>query len=45
MGAQTLTIISGVALLVVFVLAGWSLRRGRARRSQDRLGEDARHDD
>jgi hypothetical protein len=28
MSAQTITIISGVALLVVFALVGWRVRRG-----------------
>jgi heme/copper-type cytochrome/quinol oxidase subunit 2 len=31
MNAQTLTIISGVVLLVVFALVGWNLRRYRSR--------------
>lgn len=29
MDAQTVTIISGIALLVVFALVGWNLRRNR----------------
>lgn len=29
MTAQTLTVISGVVLLLVFVLVGWNLRRPR----------------
>jgi hypothetical protein len=31
MNAQTLTIISGVVLLVVFTLVGWNLRRHQSR--------------
>ncbi len=35
MSAQTITIISGVLLLAVFVLVGWSGRRRRGRRDED----------
>jgi hypothetical protein len=45
MSAQTLTLISGVTLLAVFALAGWRLKRGRARRSEGHPGHEARHDD
>ena len=31
MSAEAITIISGVALLAVFALVGWNLRRNRAR--------------
>ncbi|HEX9640985.1 MAG TPA: hypothetical protein VGB13_06705 [Candidatus Krumholzibacteria bacterium] len=31
MSAQTVTILSGILLLVVFALVGWNLRRHRAR--------------
>lgn len=33
--AQTLTIISGVVLLVVFVLVAWTVRRRRGYRTGD----------
>jgi len=36
MDAQTVTIVSGVVLLLVFALVGWNLRRHRSR------DEDAR---
>lgn len=39
MTPQTLTLISGVVLLLVFVAVGWSVRRrrtGRERTSRDR---------
>ncbi len=38
MSAEAITILSGVALLVVFVLVGWNLRR-RARAEQADAGE------
>lgn len=31
MDAQTLTIISGIVLLIVFALVGWNIRRRNAR--------------
>lgn len=34
MDAQTLTIISGVVLLIVFALVGWNMRRRSARRNK-----------
>jgi len=34
MSGQTITIISGVVLLVVFALVGWNLRRKRAHDEQ-----------
>jgi hypothetical protein len=34
MSAEAITIISGVALLAVFALVGWNLRRNRARDEQ-----------
>jgi uncharacterized protein (TIGR03382 family) len=36
MSAQTITMISGVLLLVVFALVAWTLRRRRDPRRQDR---------
>lgn len=44
MSAQTLTIISGVALVVVFALAGWSLRRNRTRDEQGRSNKSLGND-
>ena len=35
MNGQTITIISGVILLLVFALVGWNLRRKRAGDTQD----------
>lgn len=32
MEAQTLTIVSGIVLLIVFALVGWNIRRRSARR-------------
>jgi lipopolysaccharide biosynthesis regulator YciM len=32
MDAQTLTIVSGIVLLIVFALVGWNIRRRSARR-------------
>ena len=37
MSAQTATILSGVVLLVVFLLVGWNLRRA-ARRDEEGAG-------
>ncbi len=34
MSAEAITVISGVALLAVFALVGWHLRRNRAREEQ-----------
>jgi hypothetical protein len=34
MSMEAITIISGVALLAVFALAGWNLRRNRGRDDQ-----------
>lgn len=31
MSGETITIISGIALLAVFALVGWNVRRGQAR--------------
>ncbi len=31
MSAQTVTVLSGIVLLVVFALVGWNLRRNRTR--------------
>lgn len=43
MSAQTVTIISGIALLVVFGLVGWNLRRDRRR--GEKAGErESRHE-
>lgn len=44
MSEQAVTIVSGVALLVVFALVGWNLRRGRAQGGQGRSGGGAPHD-
>ncbi|MFH7325790.1 hypothetical protein [Desulfurivibrio sp. C05AmB] len=44
MSAQTATIVSGIVLLVVFILVGWNLRR-RNRSGQEQRRKDARHDD
>lgn len=38
MGAQTVTLISGVAFLGVFVLVGWNRRRHRAREEHAHKG-------
>jgi hypothetical protein len=43
MSEQAVTIVSGVALLVVFALVGWNLRRGRAQGGQGGSG-GAPHD-
>lgn len=34
MSAEAITILSGIALLAVFALVGWNLRRSRAREEQ-----------
>ena len=34
MSAEAITVISGFALLAVFALVGWNLRRNRARHEQ-----------
>jgi LPXTG-motif cell wall-anchored protein len=39
MDAQTVTILSGVVLLVVFALAGWVSRKKRQKRSERRRRE------
>ena len=39
MSAQTITILSGIVLLVVFALVGWNLRRNRARDEPDGRNE------
>lgn len=39
MNAQTVTILSGVVLLVVFALAGWASRKKREKRSEQRRRE------
>ena len=44
MSSQTLTIISGVALLVVFALAGLSLRRNHTRDEQERSNKSLGND-
>ena len=43
MSAEAITIISGVALLAVFTLVGWNLRRNRVRDEQTD-GRSPRHD-
>ena len=35
MSAQTVTIASGIILLLVFLLVAWNLRRRRSRRSKE----------
>ena len=43
MSAEAITIISGLALLAVFALVGWNLRRNRARGEQTD-GKSPSHD-
>lgn len=40
MSAQTMTVVSGVLLLVVFVLVAWNLRRRRGHSADDRAGNE-----
>jgi hypothetical protein len=40
MSAQTMTIISGVGLLIVFALVAWNLRRHRNHGTDDRAGKN-----
>ena len=42
MDAQTVTILSGVVLLVVFALAGWVSRKKREKRSEQPKREGTR---
>jgi hypothetical protein len=44
MNGQTITIASGIILLIVFALVGWNLRRKSARADQDRSKEGLDHD-
>lgn len=37
MSAEAITIMSGVALLALFALVGWNLRRNRARDEQTEI--------
>ena len=39
MSAEAITVISGVALLAVFALVGWNLRRNRVRGEADQHKE------
>lgn len=45
MSAQTTTIVSGILLLVVFLLVGWNLRRRNDRPGPDDAEKGARRDD
>lgn len=42
MSAQDLTLLSGVVLLLVFVLVGWYQRRGKEPRKPDEPGRGGR---
>ncbi len=40
MNSQTITIVSGVILLIMFALVGWNLRRKGTRERTDGTGPD-----
>ena len=43
MSAQTVTIASGIILLLVFALVGWNLRYRRSRRGKEGVNTRTKH--